>query len=174
MTYRPTEEFFGPPFVQRVPSLIHLGVAVFVVILVISVQNGPKGTELYRYMFREAHLIEAPVVAIFFVVSAVASALRAGMRGVRVRGDWIEYRDMISSVIPKVRRIRWAQIDQLHLGAKLITLDLWDGSRDSLPLVRDLAGLSRLLERVALARAIPVRGGAGLDDLTDLEPPEED
>lgn len=168
MTYRPSEEFFGPPWPQRLPSLLHLLAAVGVVILVVIVQNGPRNTALYGYMFREAHLLDAQVVAGTFMLSAVTSVLRSGMRGVRVRSDWVEYRDLISSLIPKVRRIRWAQIDRLVLGETLITLELWDGTHDSLPRVRDNSALARVLERVATSRAIPVSGGAGLDDWDDL------
>lgn len=168
MTYRPSEEFFGPPWPQRLPSLIHLFLAVCVIILVVAVQNGPKNTALYAYMFREAHLLDTQVVAGIFLLSAITSVLRAGMRGVRVRSDWVEYRDLISSFIPKVRRIRWAQIDRLVLGEAMITLELWDGTHDSLPQVRDNSALSRVLERVATLRAIPVSGGAGLDDWDDL------
>lgn len=168
MTYRPSEEFFGPPWPQRVPSLIHLVLAVCVIILVVVVQNGPTNTTLYAYMFREAHLLDAQVVAGTFLLSAITSMLRAGMRGVRVRSDWVEYRDLISSLIPKVRRIRWAQIDRLVLGETLITLELWDGTHDSLPQVRDFPALARVLERVATSRAIPVSGGAGLDDWDEM------
>lgn len=171
MTYRPTEEFFGPPLAQRLPSMLHLVLALGVIVLVFVVQNGPRNTALYNYMFREAHLLDAQVVAGLFFMSAVASALRAGMRGVRVRSDWVEYRDLVGSVIPKVRRIRWAQIDQLSLGDRFIVLELWDGTRDTLPAVRDRDGLARTLERVALRRAIPVSGGRGLDDWTDLSSP---
>jgi hypothetical protein len=70
-----------------------------------------------------------------------------------------------------VRRIRWAQIDRLNLGDHLVTLELWDGTRDTLPKVQDLDGLTRTLERVAMKRAIVVSGGRGLDDWADLSPP---
>jgi len=171
MTYRPREEFFGPPFRQRIPSLVHLALSLAVILLVVAVQNGPRTTRLYDYMFREAHLLDAQVVAGLFLLSAVSSVLRAGMRGVRVRSDWVEYRDLLGAVIPKVRRIRWAQIDRLTLGGELIVLELWDGTRDTLPAVRDLDALSRTLERVAIQRAIPIVGGRGLDDWADLSSP---
>jgi hypothetical protein len=171
MTYRPTEEFFGPPFYQRIPSLVHLSLALGVIALVFIAQNGPRDSRLYAYLFLEPHLLDAQVMAALFFMSAVATTLRAGMRGVRVRSDWVEYRALVGSVIPKVRRIRWAQIDRLNLGEELVCLELWDGTRDTLPAVRDLDGLSRTLERVALKRAIPVTGGKGLDDWADLSSP---
>jgi hypothetical protein len=171
MTYRPTEEFFGPPFSQRVPSLIHLGLALGVILLLVIVQNGPRDSRLYTYLFLEPHLLDAQVMAGLFFMSAVAATLRAGMRGVRVRSDWVEYRALVGSIVPKVRRIRWAQIDRLALGEELVCLELWDGTRDMLPAVRDLDGLCRTLERVAMKRAIPVTGGHGLDDWADLSSP---
>lgn len=174
MTYRPAEEFFGPPWIQRVPSIVHLAIAIGIVALVLSVEHGPTDTELYRYMFRQAHLIDAKFVAGAFVLSAISSILRAGMRGVRVRGDFIEYRDIVGSFFPKVRRIRWAQIDGILLEKSgSVRLELWDGSIDLLPRVADATGLGRVLERLGAARAIPVDGGAGLDDL-DPALPEED
>ncbi|MFS8070749.1 MAG: hypothetical protein ACMG6S_30655, partial [Byssovorax sp.] len=49
---------------------------------------------------------------------------------------------------------------------KPIRLDLWDGSQTWLPDVAKSLELGMLLERVALARAIPIEGGTGfLDDL---------
>jgi hypothetical protein len=92
------------------------------------------------------------------------------MRGVRVRGDGIEYRDIVSLLIPKLRRIRWAQLDRISLSRPgLVTLDLWDGTRAFLPRVQDYGLLAKTLEQVALARAIPLEGGAGLDDIPEEE-----
>jgi hypothetical protein len=97
------------------------------------------------------------------------------MRGVRVRPDWIEYRDLIGSLWPKVKKYRWAQIDQISFEASgSVLVDLWDGSRELLPDVSDREGLARLLERLARARAIPMSGARGLDDLEDEEPGDED
>jgi len=175
MTYRPAEEFFGPPLAQRVGSFLHLGLAVAVVVLVLSVEHGSQGSRLYRYMFLQKHLIDAHVLAIAFVVSAVASFVRAGMRGVRVRGDWVEYRDVVASLWPKVRRIRWAQIDRINVEPSGgVSLDLWDGSRDFLPGVGEPRLLAQVLERVARARAIPFGGNSSLDDLEQEPPLEED
>ena len=48
-----------------------------------------------------------------------------------------------------------------------MALDLWDGTRAYLPEVEDRASLAGALEKVAAARAIPVRGGVGLDDIPE-------
>ena len=52
---------------------------------------------------------------------------------------------------------------------RAIALDLWDGSRAFLPEVSDREGLAAVLEKVAVARAIPVRGGAGLDEIPESD-----
>jgi hypothetical protein len=91
------------------------------------------------------------------------------MRGVRVRGDAVEYRDVVSLAWPRVRRYKWAQIDRITLRDGAIGLDLWDGTHTELPPVSDPPGLSRVLEQVAAARAIPITGGRGLDEIPDSE-----
>ncbi len=177
MTYRPREEVYGPPFVQRLPALLYTVLAAAVVVLVVAVERGPRDTWLYEYMFMREHLIDTRTVTVMIVVSAVASFLRAGMRGVRIRRDAVEFRDVVSSIWPRVKRYRWAQIDCINLEASgSVGLELWDGSYQFLPRVGDPAGLAAALERIALARAIPLRGGAGLDDYPesmDFPQPEE-
>ena len=70
--------------------------------------------------------------------------------------------------IPRVKRVRWAQMDCIVLDLpQTIAIDLWDGTRAYLPVVNDRALLSATLEKVAAARAIPVRGGAGLDEIPE-------
>jgi hypothetical protein len=56
--------------------------------------------------------------------------------------------------------------DQARSTPRSIRLDLWDGTRTWLPDVARAGELGMMLERVALARAIPIEGGTGLvDDL---------
>jgi hypothetical protein len=168
MTYRPREEVYGPPLVQRLPALFYTLVAAALVVTVVIVERGPHDGWLYEYMFMQKHLIDTRTLAGVVVVSALASLVRSGMRGVRIRGDAVEYRDVISSVWPRVKRFRWAQIDAISLEpGGSIALELWDGSCQFLPAVADPEGLAAALERVALARAIPLRGGRGLDDLPE-------
>ena len=73
------------------------------------------------------------------------------------------------------RVFQWAQIDRVFVPpvepttgepSKAIRLDLWDGSQTWLPDVAKALELGIMLERVALARAIPIEGGTGvIDDL---------
>lgn len=166
MTYRPSEEFFGPPLLLRLPGLLHLGAALAAFACVVLVARGDPQSGLYNYIFRQKHLVDPYLACGAFALSAVLSLLRDGMRGVQIRRNWIEYRELISAVWPRVRRYRWAQIEGVTFEESgSISLDLWDGRREFLPRVSDREGLRLVLERLALARAIPVRGGQGLEDL---------
>lgn len=168
MTYRPREEVYGPPFLQRLPSIFYMVIAVVVAATVVVVERGSHDTWLYEYMFMRQHIIETRTAAVVILVSAIASLIRAGMRGVRIRSDAVEFRDVVSSIWPRVKRYRWAQIDRINVEPSgAIGLELWDGSYQFLPQVSDPAGLASALERVATARAIPLRGGRGLDDVPE-------
>ncbi len=171
MTYRPAEEFFGPPLSVRVPAFIHGGLAALVLALVFAVERGSQDSALYHYMFRQKHMIDTHLAASLFALSSLLSMVRDGMRGVRIRPNFVEYRELISAVWPRVRRYRWAQIDRVVFEQSgSISVDLWDGRREILPEVRDTDELRAVLERLALARAIPVEGGRGLDEI----PPSEE
>jgi len=177
MTYRPTARVFVAPWRYRLPSLLYLGLTIVVAIVVVIAEHSPTNSVLYVKLVEEGsrRIITARTFAILLFVSSVSSVIRANMRGVRVRGDGIEYRDVVSLLIPKLRRLRWAQMDRIHLmKAGLITIDLWDGSRAILPKVHEHDLLSRTLEQVAHARAIPLEGGTGLDEMPDQEDLEEE
>lgn len=170
MTYRPAETAFGPPFIAHVPSLIYLALAIGAVIVVFLAEQAPAGSFLYDQIVERSlrGFVSARAVAALLVFGAVASLLRTSMRGVRIRGDGLEFRDVVTLGIPRLRRYRWAQIDRILLDvASGIVLELWDGSRAYMPEVSDRASLAAALEKVAHARAIPVRGGSGLDELPD-------
>lgn len=170
MTYRPTETSFGPPLLIRVPSLIYAALALSAVVVVLVAESSPSTSWLYVNVVERGvrGIMSARTFAGCLVVGALASVLRANMRGVRIRGDGVEYRDIVSLGIPRLKRFKWAQIDRVILDApRNIALDLWDGTRALLPEVSDRPSLSATLEKVAHARAIPVRGGNGLDELPD-------
>ena len=175
MTYRPVEEFFGPPLSVRLPAFIHAGVAVCVVALVLIVERGSRDSSLYHYMFRQAHYVDTHLAAGLFALSSVMSMMRDSMRGVRIRPNFLEYREIVNAVWPRVRKYRWAQIDRVIFEESgSISLDLWDGRREILPLVSNTNELRAVLERLALARAIPVIGGVGWDEVSAADEPPED
>lgn len=177
MTYRPAETVFPPPWIVRIPSFLYLLVAVGVVGIVIAGHVSPTNTNLHIWVVEKdpTRLISSRTFATLIALSALASVVRASMRGVRVRPEGLEFRDVLSFGWPRVRRYRWAQIDCILLDQpQSIALDLWDGTRAFLPDVSDRALLSATLEKVAAARAIPVRGGAGIDEIPESDEFAED
>jgi len=169
MTYRPTESSFGPPFAARIPSLLYLALALSCVAAVLAAEHSSSTSWLYVNIVERGvrGIISARTCAGLLLLGATSSFLRTNMRGVRVRGDGVDYRDS-SLGWPRARRFKWAQIDRIVLDMPThIALDLWDGTRSFLPVVDDRAGLAMVLEKVGHARAIPVRGGIGLDELPE-------
>jgi hypothetical protein len=172
MTYRPRESVFGPPIAARVPSIAYLLVAVGVSVFVLLGEQSAPGTWLFRYVVEEdvRRMMSIRTFALILVVSSLASVVRAGMRGVRIYPDGVEARDVLSVLVPKLRRYRWPQIEQIVFDASTsVAFDLWDGSRAYLPEVSDPDGLVTTLAQIAAARAIPVRGGPLLDEIGDAE-----
>jgi hypothetical protein len=170
MTYRPAETSFGPPFITHLPSLVYLTIAIGAVVVVFLAEQAPAGSFLYDQIIERSirGVVSARAVAALLLFGALASLLRTSMRGVRIRGDGLEFRDVVTLGIPRLRRYRWAQIDRILLDVPSgVVLELWDGSRAYMPEVNDRVSLSAALEKVGHARAIPVRGGSGLDELPD-------
>ena len=173
MTYRPvSSQAFGPPMISRVPSLVYLALALSLVIVVVVGSWSSHGSFLFRYIVEadSQRLLSSRTLAAIVLASAIASVVRARMRGVVVHPEGLEARDVVSVGWPRVRRYAWPQIDKIVLDAgQTIAVDLWDGRREWLPRVGERAELAAVLERVAMARAIPISGGTGL-----WEPPDED
>ncbi len=170
MTYRPAETAFGPPLRVKIPSFIYLFLSLAAVMVVLVAERSAPGSYLYNnIVVRGAHgFVGARTVAFLLVLGALSSLMRASMRGVRLLSDGVEYRDVGALGMPKVKRYRWAQIDRIVLDLpQCVALDVWDGSRVFLPVIADREGLSAALETLAAARAIPVRGGVGLDELPE-------
>lgn len=193
MTYRPASSVsFGPPLRERGLAFAYLLVALIITAVIVYGHSAPSNSRIFRYVVEgdRDRLISSTVCAIVLCLSALAAVLREQMRGVVVHPDGIELRELLAFGIPRVRRLYWSQIDRLFVpraksaggssgepriraddssptkSGKSIGLDLWDGTRTWLPDVANLTGLAVLLERVALARAIPIVGGTGLiDDL---------
>ena len=162
MAYRPRESVFGPPLRAWIPSLVYMASAVALAVFVLVGERSGSNSWIFQYVVaKDVHrVLSIRAFAIIFFLSALAAVARAGMRGVRIYADGVESRDVLSGIIPKLRRYRWPQIECIVLDQKsTIALDLWDGTRAFLPRVSDRTALADTLERVAAARAIPVRGG---------------
>jgi hypothetical protein len=175
MTYRPAGSIsFGPPLREMLPALAYLTFAAAVGAFIVYGQNAPSSSRAFYYVVEaDRHrLLPASVCGIVLLGSALAAVVRSWMRGVVVHPEGIEMRELLTLGWPRVRRLRWSQIDRVVMprgagqGATrgAIGLDLWDGTRTWLPAVGDLMGLAHALGRVALARAIPVDGDTTLLD----------
>jgi hypothetical protein len=174
MTYRPqNSQAFGPPMLSRVPSLVYLALALSLVAVVAVGSLSSRDSFLFRYVVEadSQRLVGARLLAAVVLVSALASVFRARMRGVIVHPEGLEARDVLGFIgWPRVRRFAWPQIDKIVLdGGRSIGVELWDGNRVWLPPVSKRDELAQTLERIAMARAIPVSGGTGMYD-----PPERE
>ena len=144
----PSERFvFGPPVWQRLPSLLFLGFGLFLGIAALVAHNGSSNTPLYRFIVVEGR---TPLVVVI-VLAAIATFIRSGMRGVIVTREGVETRTLAMG-FPRVKKFRWAQIDRVVLDKEDVLFELWNGTYERLPKVRDGAKMVDLLERVALGR----------------------
>jgi hypothetical protein len=180
MTYKPEGSMtFGPPLKSRLPALVYLAFATLVGLFILYGQLAPSGSRAFQYVVEgDRHrVLPASVCGAILFGSAIAAVLRAQMRGVVVHPEGIETRELLALGWPRVRRLTWSQIDRLFVPSaraggpvdenapkRGIRLDLWDGTNAWLPEVANLAGLAMTLEKVALARAIPIVGRTGLLD----------
>jgi len=177
MTYRPERRIaFGPPLRHRLPSFAFLALALGVCGVIVYGEHAPSSSVVFQYVVEgdRGRIIPSSVCAIILLCSSIASVLREQMRGVILHPEGIDVRELLSLGWPRVRRFHWSQIDKVFVPpaqsvaseAKSIRIDLWDGTRAWLPSVARAGELGMMLERVALARAIPIEGGTGLvDDL---------
>ncbi|MFO0552616.1 MAG: hypothetical protein U0271_29770 [Polyangiaceae bacterium] len=183
MSYRPERVNFMPPWSARLPATLYFGFATVVGLGVIVARFLPSSTWLYRVVvIGDNHrVLTSQGCAALLFASALAALVRQQMAGVVVRPDGIETREVLPLGIPRLRRWTWAQIDRVGIPAvssdgiktgvlgaprKKIRLDLWNGRQEYLPDVEKKTDLAVMIERVALARAIPIEGGTGvLDEL---------
>jgi len=150
MAYNPNpgDRFvFGPPVWQRLPSLLFLGFAAVIGAATVLAHNGSSNTALYRFIVTENR---TPLVFVI-VLAAIATFIRSGLRGVIVTRDGVETRSL-SMGVPRVKKYGWAQIDRVVLDKEDVLFELWNGTYERLPKVREAAKLVDLLERVALGR----------------------
>jgi hypothetical protein len=172
MTYEPEECIFGPPWLSRLPSFLYLGAALAALAVLFIGESSSSTSRLFHYVVIEdkGRMMSMRTFAVVMLVGAVSSVLRGGMRGVRIYSDGVESREITGFIMPRVRKYTWPQLECIILDAEpSVAVDLWDGRRAYLPRVSDQPKLIATLERVAAARAIPVRGGSGLDEWVEKE-----
>lgn len=172
MTYQPEEQSFGPPWLSRLPSLVYLAAALAVGAVLLIGESSSSNSQLFDFVVAQdrQRTMGMRTFAIVLMIGSVASVLRAGMRGVRIVPGGVEARDIRNWFIPYVRRYTWPQLEKIILDTSpSVAVDLWDGRREYLPQVNDQAGLEATLERVALARAIPISGGSAFENWEDTQ-----
>ena len=161
MAYRPKKrEAFGPPAAAWILPLVYLVAALVLtgIVLVMTLQT--SGGWLYRYVVEgdDHRVLGARGLALISLLGALAVMLRTSMRGVTIHPDGVGYRDVVGPGWPQVRNCAWAEIDEIMVDRHAVALRLWNGDTLWLPKVYDHPGLRGALERVAVARSIPIRG----------------
>lgn len=144
----PNERFaFGPPTLQRLPSLFFLAFAAAVGVATLVAHYGSSNTSLYRFIVAEHR---TPLVYVI-ILAAIATFVRSGLLGVIVTREGVETRTL-SLGIPQVRKFNWSQIDRVVLDQTEVLFELWNGTYERLPRVRDAEKMVALLERIAIGR----------------------
>lgn len=164
MTYAPKRRrAFGPPLRTWIFPAIYAVCSLAFLTIVMLGHMAPSNTWLFRYIVEgdKHRILGAQALATIVAAGGVAALIRTGMRGVIIHPDGIEARYVFGLGWPKVRNCTWMEIDRLVFDAGRVRLHLWDGTIYSLPQVRNAEGLEQAIERVATARAIPLRGRAG-------------
>jgi hypothetical protein len=151
---------FGPPLRMRWPSLVYLAIALAIAGVVVWGYNAPSTSRIFRWVVEgdRTRPLGSQVLAVIVVVSALATVIRAHMRGVVVGADWIEARHLLPMGIPRALRWGWPQVHRVIVDREKATtaLELMDGSFERLPEVADPAALQKLLVGYALKRNIEV------------------
>lgn len=198
MTYRPTKATFLMPLERRLPSLLYFAASLAIGTAVLVAPYLSPGSWLYNFVVvGDRHrIMGTSTFALLIFGSALAAVVRQNMAGVILHPDGIETREVLALGMPRFNRWTWSQIDRVCIpepppadAAKAplptakgalprrtkIQLHLWNGTQAFLPTVSKNVDLSVMLERVAMARAIPIEGGTGLiDDLGNPFGDDED
>ena len=150
----PSDRFaFGVPLVMRLPGYAFLAFAALIGLTVLSAYYGSSNSSLYIWVVEgDRHRVfGSGPLAFIIVFAALGNVLKTALRGVVVTADAIEARFLVAG-FPKVKRWTWAQIDRLVVDQGDVMLELWDGTYERLPKVRDGKRLADLLAGIATAR----------------------
>lgn len=156
MAYNPDERerfAFGVPLLTRIPGYAFLAFAALIALTVLAAYNGSSNSRLYIWVVEgdRGRAFGSGPLAFIIVFAALGNVIKTALRGVIVTRDAIEARFLIAG-FPKVKRWTWAQIDRLVVDDEDVMLELWDGSYERLPKVRDGKKLADLLAGIATAR----------------------
>ena len=139
---------FGPPLMERMPALIFLGFTGTLAVTMFVAEHASSNSSLFAWAATHPNALPAALVA---MLCALGVVVRDMLTGVIVTRDALEMRSVYMTV-PRVKRYRWAQIDRLVVDDEAVMLELWNGTYEKLPRVRDGKGMAQLLERIATAR----------------------
>jgi hypothetical protein len=144
---------FGVPLLTRIPGYAFLVFAALIALTVLTAYNGSSNSRLYIWVVEgdRNRVFGSGPLAFIIVFAALGNVLKTALRGVIVTRDAIEARFLIAG-FPKVKRWTWAQIDRLVVDDEDVMLELWDGTYERLPKVRDGKKLADLLAGIATAR----------------------
>lgn len=163
MTYRPAQAVsFGPPWKSWLLPGAYFLLSIALLAAVTLAYLSQQETWLFRYVVEgDAHrFVGSRVLALVFFIGGVAVLVRTSMRGVVVHPEGIEARYIGALGWPKVRNCTWAEIDELVFDKQAVAVGLWNGDRIWLPPVGNDQSMRRSLQKVAQARAIPMKGAA--------------
>lgn len=144
---------FGVPLLTRLPGYAFLAFAALIGLTVLSAYYGSSNSSLYIWVVEgDRHRVfGSGPLAFIIVFAALGNVLKTALRGVVVTADAIEARFLVAG-FPKVKRWTWAQIDRLVVDEGDVMLELWDGTYERLPKVRDGKKLADLLAGIATSR----------------------
>jgi hypothetical protein len=163
MSYSPPDEGarvkFHAPMRVRLPSLLYLALGLSIFGVVFAAYYGLSSSSfLFQWVVEgdRGRPIGSQVLATIVLVSAVATVIRAQMRGVVVSADWIEARYLLAMGIPKTKKWGWPQVHRVIVDKDAIAFELYDGSFEKLPAVAEPSKLRDHLLYYATKRRIQV------------------
>ena len=156
MAYAPekSDRFaFGPPMLARIPGYAFLAFAAVVGLTVLTAYNGSSNSSLYIWVVEgdKHRVFGSGPLAFIILFAAVGNVIKNSLRGVIVTAEAVEMRMLVAG-FPRVKRWTWAQIDRLVVDEEEVMLELWDGSYERLPKVKNGQKLADLLASIATAR----------------------
>jgi hypothetical protein len=138
---------FGPPRRARLPSALYLLASVVFAIVTACAYNAPTGSRLFVWAVEGDRIrpLSVSVIAVILLVSSLATVIRTHMRGVIVTDDWVEARSLLALGIPKAKRWGWAQVTRVVLDGDRVGFEMYDGSFERLPKVKDGKGMAQVM-----------------------------
>lgn len=173
MTYKPYKrQSFGAAYSAWVFPVLYLFGSIAFVTIVVVAHTRVSDNWLLRFVVEgdSQRPLSAFVLSLITLGGAIAALIRTAMIGVIIHPDGVEVRDVVSFGWPKVKNCSWPEIDEIELGGRLIGLRMWDGNSILMPSVRNPTALRHALERVGVARGIPLRG----DSVRDVQMVQEE